>query len=189
MEAALGGVFRFCKGGVAAFGNYPYLQPMKSAFLPLLPALLLASCAAPGTYPSLAPRPYEKAAPQTAPPAPPAVSDAGLIAQVDGAVARAEAGQGAFDAALALADKAVAASDRRRGSESWIAAQMSISRLERTREPIQVALADLDAIMRGLLLGPPSADRAAVEAAMAKMGTMDAAQLNALQRLIRAAGQ
>ncbi len=189
MEAALGGDFRFCKGGVAGFGNYPYPGRMKSAFLPLLPALLLAACAAPGTYPSLAPRPYEKAAPQMPPALPPAVSDAGLLAQVEGAVARAEAGQGAFDAALGLADRSVAASDRRRGSESWIGAQMAISRLERTREPVQTALADLDSIMRGLLLGPPSADRAAVEAAMARVGAIDAAQLAAVQRLIRAAGQ
>jgi hypothetical protein len=66
---------------------------------------------------------------------------------------------------------------------------MAISRLERTREPVQSALADIDSIMRGLLLGPPSADRAAVEAAMARVGAIDAAQLAAMQRLIRAAGQ
>jgi hypothetical protein len=117
------------------------------------------------------------------------VSDPGLIGQVDGAVARAEAGVGAFNAALGLADKAVAASDGRRGSEAWISAQMAISRLERTREPVQAALADLDAMLRGVLLAPASADRSAVESAMRKVDAIDQAQLAAVQRLIRAAGQ
>ena len=157
-------------------------------FIALAPfsALLLGACADPGSFPSLAPRPYEKGG--TAPVAPAEAikaSDPALLARLSAAVTRAEAGQGAFATALDAARKATAASNGQQASEAWIEAQMAVSRLERTREAAQGALADLDQEKRVMLFGPPSADLPALEAAMARVSAIDGEQLAAVTVLVR----
>jgi hypothetical protein len=157
-------------------------------FIALAPfsALMLGACADPGSFPSLAPRPYEKGG---AVPAAPVEtikpSDPALLDRLNAAVARAEAGQGAYATALASARSATAAGAGQSGSEAWIEAQMAVSRLERTREAAQGALADLDQEKRVMLFGPPSADLPAMEAAMARVSAIDGEQLAAVTALVR----
>lgn len=123
---------------------------MRSPFPSLLLAasiVSVAACAAPGPYPSLEPRPIEKALagtdeePAEAVPA----DEAGLPARIAAAMAEVRRGQSAFDAALpearAAAERAGAAE-----SESWIEAQLALSRLEAAGALSGKALADLDAL-------------------------------------------
>lgn len=159
----------------------------------LLP--LMAACSANGSFPSLAPRSFELppksgTSQQPATPVVPVpASNAALLARLASAEARARAGDAEFQTALATARRVVGASSRQRGSESWVAAQMAISRLERTREPVQQALAEIDSEMRLLLTDQNPVDKAALERAMADVGALDRAQLEQVQGLIRAAGR
>jgi hypothetical protein len=59
-----------------------------------------------------------------------------------------------------------------------------MARLERTREPVQLALIDLTEEQRLMLFGLVAADRASVEAAMAELLRIDAAQSAALGALV-----
>ena len=114
----------------------------------MLAALVLAgACAAPGPYPSLAPRPAEKAyadrQDERQPVAQP--DDPALAAEIAGLAAAGRAGAAEFDSALPAARSAVAAAGPS-GSDSWIEAQQSVSRLEAARARTVAALADLDAL-------------------------------------------
>ena len=127
---------------------------MARPFLPsLLPgaamtlALLAAACAPPGPYPSLEPRPIEKALagtdeePKEAVPA----DDSGLPARIASLMAEVRRGQNEFDAALPSARAAA----QRAGaveSESWIEAQLALSRLEAAGALSGKAVADIDAL-------------------------------------------
>jgi hypothetical protein len=108
---------------------------------------LVAACAPPGPYPSLEPRPIEKAlAESEEPPAEAPIPDeAGLPARIAALTAEVRRGQREFDAAL---PEARAAADRAGApeSESWIEAQQALSRLEATGAVSGKALADLDAL-------------------------------------------
>jgi len=125
--------------------------------LPLLalPALPLAACASTsagnmsaGKAPSLAPRPVEGRF-DVAPPAVVVEAPGPLPADLGGRLARWESdaaqAQQAFaaerDGTAALVS-AGAGSDV--GSERWVVAQQAISRLQSTRAPLTVALADID---------------------------------------------
>jgi hypothetical protein len=154
----------------------------------LISSATLAGCAAKGEFPSLAPRPYEQGRPASSAPATavPDVSDAARVARINAAVQRAEAGREAFNAALSAARSAVSASQGGYASEGWIAAQMAVSRAERTREPVQAALAELDAELRSVLTGPPTSDRAILESAIARVMALDTEQGSALAALGRA---
>lgn len=133
---------------------------------PLLLALpLLGACASQGEFPSLAPRAVERdltggsepagcpdsdvgtsaagAAPET--PALPANPDPQLGARVAELLAAARAGQSTFADALPRAN-ASAARAGAAGSETWIAAQQEMSRLEAARTRTADALAELDAL-------------------------------------------
>jgi hypothetical protein len=149
--------------------------------------VLIAGCAAKGEYPSLAPRPFERAA-QTvavATPAPlPQTSDATLVRRVGALVEKAKAGVGPFNAALGQARPIIAASDGVRASERWIAAQMALSRVERTREPIEAALAEIDDERRHVLLNSNSADRDYLDAATKEVEAINASQRAAVQVLL-----
>ena len=157
-------------------------------FLALL--LPVAACAKPGTYPSLNPRPIEtKAAgllsePESQP-APLAPATAAVQSKVDAAVASAQQGARDFGAALPAA-RAAASAAGASGSESWIAAQMAISALERTRTPVKGALSDLDALLRGALAGPPSEDLARIQDAIRTVEALDAGQNEAMTSLLQA---
>lgn len=120
-----------------------------------LPALLalsaLASCADTRSfYPSLAPRPVERAVLQAdpapaAPVAGPAAAPLPASADIAQIVARAQAADAAFRAAL---DKArpeiVAGRGAAEGGEAWVVAQQAYSDVESLRAPVGEALAELD---------------------------------------------
>jgi hypothetical protein len=111
----------------------------------LAAALLLAGCASDGAFPSLAVRDAERVYAagdplQTTPEAPDRAGLAGRIAAFQSA---ANEGEGAFARALAAA-RPLAARAGARGSESWLAAQQAISRVEAARAATTRALGDLD---------------------------------------------
>ena len=94
------------------------------ALLPILvPLLLAAGCAAPGPYPSLAPRPAEQAYaedPEERKPTP-QPDDPALAGEIDRLLAEAKAGAAEFDSALPAAQAAAGAADAA-GSDAWIEA-------------------------------------------------------------------
>lgn len=161
---------------------------MRNVLIPLL-LLSVAACAKPGTYPSLNVRPIEgkasglltepAAEPTAVAPATPAVQ-----AKVDAAIAAARAGAQAFDSDLPATRSAAAAAGAS-GSEGWIAAQMAISALERSRAPVKMALSDLDAMLRAALSAPPGEDLARIEAAIRSVEAIDAQQTDAMDALLR----
>jgi hypothetical protein len=146
----------------------------------------LPGCAASGSFPSLAPRAIEQAAantPATIPMVVIAPSDPARIARVQTVVRQAEAGVSGFNTALSAARQAVGGG-KTAGSEGWIAAQVAVSRLERMREPVGLALSTLTAEQRELLLGPESEDRAMLESAFQKVSALDVEQAAAVRSLI-----
>ena len=108
---------------------------------------LLAACAPPGPYPSLEPRPIEKALADTDEPPveAPIADEAGLPARIVALNAEVRRGQREFDAALPGA-RSAAESAGAAESESWIEAQQALSRLEAAGAVSGKALADLDAL-------------------------------------------
>ena len=122
-------------------------------------ALTLAGCVAEGPFPSLAPRP-EEADFSTAEPvrtAPDVPSDAGLRTRIGALVAQSLEGLAAFDAAYPQSDRATAAAGAS-GSDSWIEAQQSLSRLEAARTRTTNARAELDRIAIDRAAVPTAAD-------------------------------
>ena len=115
-------------------------------------ALALASCAAPGDYPSLAKRPAERAAsapdPEPSPTGTPAAPDAALRARIARAVSEAEAAHARFGATRGRAEARVAAA---RGapvaSENWSLAAVALAELEAARTQAMIAMAALDAML------------------------------------------
>jgi hypothetical protein len=143
--------------------------------------LALGGCAGQGAFPSLAPRAVEtRQAPVALPPVV-LVTDPAAQARVRAALAKAQAAVAGFNEALSAAQNAPGGA---RGSDGWIAAQMAVSRLERTREPVKIALIDLTEEQRLILFGPPSADRAMVEAAIAEVIRIDDAQTAAMAAVL-----
>lgn len=159
---------------------------MKSAAAALA-SLILAGCAAQGDFPSLAPRAIEQRGAQSATqPAPLTPSDPARIARIEAAERDAFATTSAFQAALVTARNAAAGAGRAKGSESWIAAQMALSQLERARGPVEAALARLSDEKRALLLGPPSADRDVLMQAWDRVSQLNARQDADIRTLIDA---
>ncbi len=111
----------------------------------LAAAVLLAGCAADGPFPSLAPREAERlyASGDPLKTTPEAQDRAALADRIAGFLADGAAGEEAFARALAAA-RPLAARAGGRGSESWIAAQQAISRVEAARAATTRALGDLD---------------------------------------------
>jgi len=154
------------------------------AVLPLL--LLAAGCAAPGPYPSLAPRPAEKAYAEDAEERRPTPQpdDPALADEIDRLLAEAKAGASEFDSALPAAQAAAGAAGAS-GSDSWIEAQQALSRLEAARARTTAALADLDrlAVERAGAgtLGPGDAER--LRRATEEMQALADSQADRLRRL------
>jgi len=134
----------------------------------LLVASGLAACAPAGEFPSLASRPGEgttSTEPVVRPPVAVA-SDPALLARIAGLRGQVAEGDQAFQAAVggtaAAANRAGAS-----GSESWVEAQLLLSRLEAARRSSLVALADLDALRLARAQQPTFVgDFAALEAAL-----------------------
>jgi hypothetical protein len=119
---------------------------LRAPFATLLALLVAAGCAAPGPYPSLAPRPAEKAyAGEDERQPTPQPDDPALAGEIGRLADAAGAGAAGFDSALPAAEAAVAAAGPA-GSDSWVEAQQAVSRLEAARALTTAALADLDAL-------------------------------------------
>ena len=113
----------------------------------LLLLLAAAACAPPGPYPSLEPRPIEKALADTEEPRAevPLPDDSELPARMRALIDQARKGEADFRGELPAARDAVAKAGPD-GSDSWIEAQQAISRLEAARAVTTEALSDLDAM-------------------------------------------
>lgn len=166
------------------------LIPIRPTLALLLSPALLGACAPSGSFPSLAPRAAERA-PSPAPDAlaaaepAPSAADPALVARLDQLVASARQGQQAFGPTLVTAEGAIARAGASR-SESWIEAQLALSRVEAARSPSVIAQADLDALVRerNEAGAPPSAaDAAAIAAAAEQIRSLVAAQNEELARL------
>ena len=151
-----------------------------------VPILLAAACAAPGPYPSLAPRPAEKAYAEDAEERKPTPQpdDPALAGEIDRLLAAGRAGAAEFEAALPAA-QAAAGRAGAAGSDSWIEAQQALSRLESARARTTAAVADLDrlAVERTAAgtLGSGDSDR--LRAATAELQALTDSQVDRLQRL------
>ncbi len=152
----------------------------------LLSLLAAAGCAAPGPYPSLAPRPAEKAYAEDADERRPTPQpdDPALAAEIDRLAAAAAAGAAEFDSALPAAQAAAAAAGGA-GSDSWVEAQQVLSRLEAARARTTAALADLDRLeverTSAGTLG--DGDRERLSAATARIQALADSQADRLRRL------
>jgi hypothetical protein len=152
----------------------------------LVPLVLAAGCAAPGPYPSLAPRPAEKAyADDSEERKPtPQPDDPALAGEIDRLVAEARAGAADFDARLTAARSAAGAAGTA-GSDSWIEAQQALSRLESARARTTAAAADLDrlAVERAGAGTLGEGDSERLRAAAAEIQALTDAQADRLQKL------
>ncbi len=116
-------------------------------------SLSLGACSLPeGEFPSLAKRPYETADPVAEPASEPQVLSTSLPdslrAQLDGLVGKHAAAAAAFQTALPAARQAAqSAAGAAAGSESWVQAQMEVSRLEEKRSDSLSALAEIDRLV------------------------------------------
>jgi hypothetical protein len=163
----------------------PFLSPLRAQAAAAL-ALALAACAAPGPYPSLEPRPIEKALAETdeLPAEAPLPDEAGLPARIAALTAELRNGEREFDAALPAA-RATAERAGAPESESWIEAQQSLSRLEAAGATSGKALGDLDALAaaeeQSRRVSP--GDQARLEAAIAAAQAVIDAQSAAIARI------
>jgi len=140
----------------------------------------LAGCAdVRSGYPSLAPRPVERAVLQADPaPAAPVVAAPPLAgsAQIAQIVAAARAADAAFRAAL---DKArpqiLAARGAAEGSEAWVSGQQAYSSAEVARAPVGDALAALDTRRQAAIDAGNGAEEAAAADAMLQVQALDEA--------------
>ena len=152
--------------------------------LPLALAAL-AGCVAEDGFPSLALRPAELNRSIEAPDRPRTEipSDPALRARIAALVAQARGGDRDFAAALGAAEAAVARAGAA-GSESWVEAQLAVSRLEATRTATSRALAELDQLaLARAEAATNSEDFAAIETALADVEAVAAAQQQRWDRL------
>ena len=141
-------------------------------------ALLMPGCAAEGDFPSLAMRPAERDRSVEEPerPTPEVPDDPALRRRLSELAATASEGERAFDAAFGPVQAAIGAAGPPE-SESWVAAQQALSRLEAVREPTTRALAELDRLALGRAEAATSAaDLAALGAALSEAERIAAGQ-------------
>jgi len=109
----------------------------------------LAGCAKQsGTYPSLAPRPIEQLSlAEPSRPAPPAATaDPAAVERYAPLIKQAHEADADFRRVLEEERPALTRGQgAAEGSDAWLAAQVSLSRIETARGPVAKALADLDA--------------------------------------------
>lgn len=161
----------------------------------LVLSLALVGCAGAIDAPSLAIRPAERAvvvdpnAPPVVPlvvgPPPATPLDSAATARLTAIVDRAKASTTAFETALRPArtatDKASSASI---SSDSWIAAQLEITRLERLRAPATEALAEIDSLKRELIAKDQNIDQAAIDTLVAIVAAIDQQQQDSVAALL-----
>jgi len=162
--------------------NPPFRRAAIVALLPLM--LASAGCTGKGPgYPSLAPRPIEQMsfAEPAAPPAPPQVADPAAVARYAPAVERARTADNAFRQTLDQ-ERGVLARGRgaATGSDGWAAAQVSLSRVQETREPVIKALADLDSARNADPTHGDTGEAIAATQAFDQVQQIDSAEATAL---------
>ena len=156
----------------------------------LLMVLMLTGCSsAGGPFPSLQPRAAEQVDPRL--PVERPMNDRpvtpALAARLAALVAEARAGDDAFAAAIANAEKAAASAGPAQ-SEGWIAAQEALSAAISARKPVAEALAAIDALGADKLQvqgGLSPNDLAAIQDAASTVGGIDraqAARIDAIQQ-------
>lgn len=139
------------------------------------------------TEPSLAPRPAESIDPRLPipDPVPSGKVDAALAQRLQELVGTARAGTAQFNAQENEAARLAGAAGPM-ASESWIAAQQSLSRLVERHGVTTRAAGDIDALAGNRLEGQHwirPADREAIAAAAAEVGSINQVQTDAIQRL------
>jgi hypothetical protein len=145
---------------------------------------LIAGCAVEGPFPSLAQRGVERERPtEPVRPSPDVAADAALQTRVAELLALARQGDRDFDAAFGRAE-AVARGAGAPDSDSWIAAQQQISRVEAARAETMRALGDLDQLALQRADVPTSeADYTAVNSAIQTVERLALEQQSRLDRL------
>jgi hypothetical protein len=155
-------------------------------FLPVLS--IVAACSTPATVePSLAPRAAEAIDPRVPIPdaAPIGTVDSSLAARLEALVSTARGGVPAFEAQKAETSR-LAAGAGAMASEGWIAAQQALSRLVEQHGVTTQVAADIDKLASDRLVGQHwirPADREAIAAAAAQVGSINEAQAAAINRL------
>jgi len=160
---------------------------MSRPFLaPILPLLLLAGCVSQGPFPSLAQREGEQLAiEEPVREAPVVADDAALRTRIEALLGEAREGARRFDADFATAER-LAARAGAIGSDSWIAAQEAISRLEAARGRTGDAAAELDQLSLARANLPTSAaDQEALDEAIAEVARIAVNQQARTGRLSR----
>jgi len=137
--------------------------PASRLLIAALASSLTMACAAPGPFPSLAPRAVEKEAEAMPEPAPPTVADAAVTARIAQLLAGARQANAAFEEAYRAADQATGRTGAA-GSEGWMAAQQALSRAVAARGPVVDAIAELDRL--GITHAYHPANLAAVQEAL-----------------------
>ena len=162
---------------------------MKRFALPVAVAAVVTGCARPdvGPEPSLAPRAAEAIDPRVAIPSevPMGSVDAALAGRLTALVGKARAAEPGFAARLGESER-VAASAGAAGSEGWIAAQQSLSKLIEQHGVTTRVAADIDELAATRLkaqrwLAP--SDREAITRAAADVAAISKAQDAAIKRL------
>ncbi len=161
-----------------------------SSRLAVLAMLSLSACGGVGSYPSLAPRPIERAETATTPEATPAALDPAVGAEVTALLAQAERGEAAMTAAVRTACPAIArGAGASQGSEAWIAAQQAISAIEASRRDTAIARESIEALVldqaRAAEDRARPVDLSALLAASDTIAARDTAQESRLQAIRR----
>ena len=155
--------------------------------------LALSGCAAPATNaPSLAPRAAEAIDPRVRIPSEPVIGAVtpSLAARLEALVGQARQGDGAFQTAASEAERLAAAAGNAQ-SEGWIVAQQALSAAVAAREPVTVALGDVDGLGSRELVargGISAADQLAIARAAEAIGEIDRRQAATIDRLQRRLG-
>ena len=149
-------------------------------------AALAAGCVSEGPFPSLAPRPDERLSiEEPVREAPRVADDSALRVQINRLVGEARSGNGHFERDYDAAARASARAGAE-GSDSWLAAQQAISRVEISRGRATDAAAELHQLALERADRPTSeADQAALQAAIAEVDDLVAAQQARMNRLNR----
>jgi hypothetical protein len=147
--------------------------------------MAVTGCTERGEPPSLAKRPFETAAallPIKA--VAPTASNAARAARISSLLEQARKGKSAFNEFVPTAEKAFSlAQGASVSSEPWIAAQVSLSRLESLRGSVQSALADLDDERRLLANEQPSEDEQRLNLAQQEVDLISRRQAQIIARL------
>jgi hypothetical protein len=148
--------------------------------------LLLAGCVSQGPFPSLAPREGEQLAIEEPEREAPTVADEpALRARIAALRDQAREGMRTFDGAFEGAERSAARAGAE-GSDSWVEAQLALSRLEAARGRTADAAAELDRLdLERADQATSAADQALLEEAIAEAARLTANQQDRIERIRR----